>query len=81
MVDRPSVGRTVHYVSMGSPIGPNGEQVYPSVCRAAIITEVPPGGDFFVSLFVFKPTGSHTVGASPHNEDKAPGTWHWPERV
>jgi hypothetical protein len=32
---KPSVGRIVHYVSYGTP---GGE--YPSVCRAAIITEV-----------------------------------------
>lgn len=35
MQPKPSVGRTVHYVSHGSPDG-----TYPSVCRAATITEV-----------------------------------------
>jgi hypothetical protein len=29
----------VHYVSQGSPILPDGGQVYPSVCRAATVTE------------------------------------------
>ncbi|SOE25656.1 hypothetical protein [Streptomyces sp. OK228] len=33
---KPSVGRIVHYVSYGTP---GGE--HPSVCRAAVITEVP----------------------------------------
>lgn len=37
MSQTPSVGRIVHYRSFGTP---GGE--YPSVCRAAIITEVEP---------------------------------------
>lgn len=41
MVDqKPSVGRIVHYVSMGSEPDEDGYQKYPSVCRAAIISEV-----------------------------------------
>jgi hypothetical protein len=55
--ERPSVGRTVHYVSYGTP---NGE--YKSECRAAIITavypEVPDNKDKdAVSLCVLNPTG------------------------
>lgn len=81
MVDRPSVGRMVHYVSAGSPIEKDGTQRYPSTCRAAIITEVPPGGDVFVSLFVMNPTGIHTINNVPYNNDNVSCTWHWPERV
>ncbi len=42
---QPSVGRIVHYVAHGSPIRPDGTQAYPSVCRAATITEVGPISD------------------------------------
>jgi hypothetical protein len=36
----PRVGDTVHYVSHGSPVLPNGSQQYRSVCRAAIVAAV-----------------------------------------
>lgn len=87
----PSVGRDVHYVSYGTP---GGE--YPSVCRAAKITEVN-GGVYaaddqaaegvrgpvwFVGLCVFNPTGLFFNQNVMHDEDsRAAGTWHWPERV
>lgn len=81
---KPSVGRIVHYVSYGTP---GGE--YPSVCRAAIITEVsgyapPEHADDDMQavchLAVFNPEGMFfkEVDYSPQN---VPGTWHWPERV
>jgi hypothetical protein len=79
-MQRPSVGRVVHYVSYGTP---GGE--FESTCRAATITEVgeQPGT---VGLCVQNPTGLffHPLadGGSRHNEEsKAGGTWHWPERV
>jgi len=81
----PSVGRSVHYVSFGTPVRPDGTQTYASVCRAAIITEVMTN-DGVVGLAVFNPTGmffhsadhdeSALAGARPKG-----GTWHWPERV
>ncbi len=37
---KPSVGRIVHYVSYGTPPGPDGLQAFESTCRAAIVTEV-----------------------------------------
>ncbi|MFE9127087.1 hypothetical protein ACFYOF_16980 [Streptomyces sp. NPDC007148] len=51
---KPSVGRTVHYVSYGTP---GGE--YASECRAAIITELSGDPDHpnQVGLAVFNPTG------------------------
>lgn len=77
---RPSVGRMAHYVSYGTP---GGE--YPSVCRAAIMTEVPsPFSDDSeaVSLCVLSPEGQFFNRHVPHDEEtKAGGTWHWPERV
>lgn len=78
---KPSVGRIVHYVSYGTP---GGE--YPSVCRAAVITEVQ--SDTNISLCVLNPTGQFFnthVSYSEENTDNVttfrPGTWHWPERV
>lgn len=81
----PSIGRAVHYVSYGTP---GGE--YPSVCRAAIITEV---GEFpdavdTVGLCILNPTGQFFNQDVRHADAKAadvggcvPGTWHWPEQV
>ncbi len=82
----PGIGDTVHYVSYGTP---GGE--YPSVCRAAIITEVDHyqypddhvGFVGHVNLCVLNPEGMffkkgvHDASA----EERKGGTWHWPERV
>jgi len=35
---RPSVGRTVHYVSHGTPLRADGSQASPAACRAAALT-------------------------------------------
>ena len=70
----PSVGRIVHYVSYGTP---GGE--FLSECRAAIVTEV--GEDETVGLCVLNPTGLFLNRGLRHDESKAGGTWHWPERV
>lgn len=83
----PGVGRVVHYVSPGS-----GDGKYPSVCRAADITEVlNPKTDAMdrseqrVGLMVKNPTGIHfrplAEGGAVYDSDGAPYTWHWPERV
>lgn len=71
----PSVGRTVHYVSYGTP---GGE--YPSTCRAAVITAVNPDGT--VGLAVLNPTGMffNTSISADFTENQV-GTWHWPERT
>jgi hypothetical protein len=74
------IGDTVHYVSYGTP---GGE--FPSVCRAATVTEV---GDGDVrGLCVVNPTGlffhplaaggckyGTAIGGTPGG-----GTWHWIE--
>lgn len=71
---QPSVGRVVHYVSYGTP---GGE--YPSVCRAAIVTEVSAES---VGLAVLNPEGMFFNRDVPHLEAHHDGgTWHWPERV
>ncbi len=78
MTSMPTVGRVVHYVSAGSADGR-----YPSVCRAADVTEV--DGEQ-LGLMVKNPTGIHfrpieADGGPKYDENKAPGTWHWPERA
>ena len=59
---KPTVGRIVHYVSHGTPRRPDGSQVYPSACRAAVIAEVcapeaHPGDAAPVGLCVLNPSG------------------------
>lgn len=79
---KPSVGRTVHYQSYGTP---NGE--YLPEPRAAIITEVDAvnesqnvsGQD--VGLAVFNPTGLFFNRHVPFSETPKPGHWNWPPRV
>src|SRR3954469_5044706 len=87
-VQQPSVNRAVHYVSAGSADGK-----YPSVCRAATITEVGTADKVAqveerVCLMVINPTGVHfrplsEGGANYASSDDGlvPYTWHWPERV
>lgn len=89
---KPSVGRTVHYVSYGTPGGEFG-----SACRAATITEVVDTET--VGLAVLNPSGMffnrarYDEGALPTTAEVAEGktlcegnvydggSWHWPERV
>lgn len=80
-MQQPSVGRVVHYVSRGSADG-----AFPSVCRAAVVTEIEPGLPGIdpdrVGLCVLNPSGMFFDQGIRQNEDAKPGgTWHWPERV
>lgn len=79
--DRPSVGRMVHYVSHGTPVLEDGTQAFPSVCRAAVVTEVGGPNDWAVGLCVLNPTGIFFHEATLYSLRELPGTWHWPERV
>lgn len=79
---KPSVGRVVHYVAYGTP----GGEFPAGVCRCALVTEVdkispvrPPSDA--VGLCVLNPTGIFFNRGIPYDEGKAPGSWHWPERV
>jgi hypothetical protein len=70
----PTIGRIVHYVSYGTPSGE-----YPSVCRAAVVTEV--HNDTMVNLCVMNPEGLFFNKSVRYSEETVGGTWHWPERV
>lgn len=83
-MDKPSVGRIVHYVAYGTP----GGEFPAGVCRAAVITEVgvPLSEGVldehpYVGLCVLNPTGQFFNRGIPYDPDKKPGSWHWAERV
>lgn len=73
---RPAIGESLHYVAWGTPIREDGTQAFPSVCRAATVTEVQTPSS--VALFVMNPTGVFFHPAVDWDEERAPGTWHWP---
>jgi hypothetical protein len=83
------VGSIVHYVSQGSPVRPDGTQLYRSLCRAATVTEVipiePGETQLVVGLYVANPSGlffrSLADGGNVHESilpSSAPvlGSWH-----
>jgi hypothetical protein len=72
---KPSIGRTVHYQSFGTPGGEIS-----SAPRAALITEVEPDGST-VGLFVANPTGCFFNRHVAFSESPKPGCWSWPPRV
>lgn len=75
-IQRPSVGRVVHYHSYGTP---NGE--YQPVARAAIITEVSTNpNDIRVSLCVLNPEGMF-FNQNVSYSVSTPGCWSWPPRA
>src|SRR5690606_40282767 len=64
-----SVGRIVHYTSLGSA-PQDGVQQYPSQCRAAIVTAVTSVGQGIVSLTVFNPEGLQFAHGVPFDAEK-----------
>lgn len=72
---KPTVGRIVHYQAYGTP---GGE--FPSVPRAAVVTEV--GGDdgMTVGLCVLNPSGLFFNRGLPYADPPKPGCWSWPPR-
>jgi hypothetical protein len=94
-VQRPTVGRIVHYVSHGTPRREDGTQAYESECRAAVVTYVPlylsaepvdgcangTDGMWEVCLAVLNPTGMFFDQGVSYDPSGGAGTWHWPERA
>jgi hypothetical protein len=81
-----SVGRVVHYTSLGSA-PQDGLQKYAAECRAAIVTRIDDLSAGLVSLAVLNPEGMYfTQGVSFDHEkltlngNATPGCWHWPEK-
>ena len=74
-MQKPTVGRIVHYQAHGSPDG-----THKSVPRAAVVTEV--FSDECVSLAVLNPTGMYFNTSVQLDESETPrgGTWRWPPR-
>jgi hypothetical protein len=82
-----SVGRIVHYTSLGSA-PQDGEQQYAAECRAAIVTRVDDLSAGLVSLAVLNPEGFYFAQGIAFdyefqslNGTATPGTWHLPERT
>lgn len=88
-MQKPTIGRIVHYKSRGSADGK-----YPSVARAAIITDVEASMneekkasgmaliesiDYKVKLTVFNPEGIYLTPVWVEQGDNA-GEWNWPPR-
>lgn len=72
---RATTSRIVHYVPLADVV------LTPDECQFAIVTGHSPSGE--ETLTVFGPYGITILPQGvQHDEDgKAPGTWHWPERV
>ena len=66
----PSIGRIVHYQAYGTP---GGE--FPSVPRAAVITDV--HQDDEVTVCVFNPSGLF-FNRVKYSAEPKPGHWTWP---
>lgn len=77
MSQKPSCGRIVHYVAFGTP----GGEYKPGQCRPAIVTEVNDIATENIKATIFQTEGAFTKQSLPHDEGRAPGTWHWPEQV
>lgn len=77
-----SAGRVVQYVPFTSDVF-EGNNTSP---LPAIIVNAWENNSVYqednrvnVQVFVDGPEGSHWRTSIPYDENKAPGTWHWPE--
>lgn len=82
-MQKPSIGRIVHYQSYGTPGGEHEPETL-----AAIVTKVKGcdpelgrDGCPHVSLRVFYDNGDSNKPEVPYAEVPTPGHWSWPPRV
>jgi len=69
-VNKPSVGRIVHYVDL------NHEHC------AAIVTGLGADDGVFLTVFPMRGNPYPAMNVASHDEEqKVIGSWHWPERV
>ncbi len=87
---KPTLGRIVHYTSLGS-----GDGKFPPETQAAIITAVKLHNQFYegqprpdgeentyrVSLHIFYTTGQFDMGDVPWSLESKRGHWMWPPKV
>ena len=78
-MEKPSIGRIVHYTNLGDRDGK-----YPPTVQAAIITGVNDDGS--VSLHVFYKTGAFDLASclstsAVAGTEEARGLWSWPVRA
>lgn len=91
MAQEPSVGRIVHYVL---PSGPRQGEIRPAIITRVWqkLDYAPAPGMSNLTVFrdqsddldpAYNPPGNtpYVAGSVYYSADKAPGTWHWPERV
>jgi hypothetical protein len=76
MEQKASVGRVVHYQAYGTP---GGE--YPSVPRAAVVTEVHDAETGDIGVCVLNPSGIFFCRVQHDASGTKGGTWRWPPRV
>jgi len=79
---KPSIGRIVHYVTMGSD--PLADEHFRAGLHApAIVAALMPlvEQDESCMLAMFLPGFERVLPiVAAHSEGREPGTWHWPER-
>lgn len=73
-MQKPTVGRIVHYTNLGDKDGR-----YPPEQQAAIVTRVKEEDQ--VSLHIFYPTGEFNMDSVPYSEQYERGHWSWPPKV
>lgn len=74
MLQKPSIGRIVHYTNLGDSDGK-----YPPEQQAAIITRIK--NDELVSLLIFYPTGQFNMTDVPFSKVYKRGHWSWPVKI
>ncbi len=74
-MQKPTIGRTVHYMRFGSPGGEHKPEMSP-----AIITKVIDESSGTCQLFVINPNGLY-FNETPFSEEPKPGHWSWPPRT